>query len=76
MTQKVHDESIESRIADELLWMARDARLDAHTINVETKGTEVTITGTVRSWAEANEACHAVWAVPGVTKVDNRLVVV
>jgi len=53
--------------------LVRHARFDADTISVETTGTQITLTGTVRSCAESNQACHAAWAVPGVTKVDNRL---
>ena len=49
---------------------------DADTIHVETRGTQITLTGTVRSWAESNQACHAAWSLPGVTDVDNRLRVV
>lgn len=32
-------------------------------------------TGTVRSLAERDDAKHAAWAAPGVTKVDDRLAV-
>ena len=49
---------------------------DADTVDVETHGTQITLTGTVRSWAESNQACHAAWSLPGVTDVDNRLRVV
>lgn len=49
---------------------------DADTIHVDTHGTEIILTGTVRSWAESNQACHAAWSIPGVTNVDNRLHVV
>jgi osmotically-inducible protein OsmY len=35
----------------------------------------VILRGTVRSWAERQEAERAAYAAPGVTKVDNRLVV-
>jgi hypothetical protein len=29
----------------------------------------------VRSWAERQEAERAAWSAPGITKVDNRLIV-
>jgi osmotically-inducible protein OsmY len=29
----------------------------------------------VRSWAERQEAERVAWAAPGVTKVDNRIIV-
>ena len=35
----------------------------------------VMLTGTVRSWAEKNQAVEAAWASPHVTEVDNRIVV-
>ncbi|WP_342669901.1 MULTISPECIES: BON domain-containing protein [Devosia] len=34
-----------------------------------------TLKGTVRSWAERQEAERAAWRAPGVVKVDNRIVV-
>ncbi|PRB65276.1 MULTISPECIES: BON domain-containing protein [unclassified Microbacterium] len=53
----------------------RNALVDAHTIEVVVSGTSVTLTGTVRSWAEKNQAAEAAWASPHVTEVDNRIVV-
>jgi osmotically-inducible protein OsmY len=35
----------------------------------------VILRGTVRSWAERQEAERAAWWAPGVTKVDNRIIV-
>jgi osmotically-inducible protein OsmY len=53
----------------------RSAQLDANRIQVETRGGEVTLKGTVRSWVEREEAERAAWSAPGVTKVDDRIVV-
>jgi osmotically-inducible protein OsmY len=53
----------------------RSAELDANRIVVETHGSEVVLKGTVRSWAEREEAERAAWAAPGVTKVEDRIVV-
>ena len=53
----------------------RSAEVDANRIQVETHGSEVILKGSVRSWIEREEAERAAWAAPGVTKVDDRLVV-
>ncbi len=53
----------------------RSAEVDANRITVETHGGEVVLRGTVRSWIEREEAERAAWAAPGVTKVDDRIVV-
>ncbi len=55
--------------------LRRAAELDANHITVETSGGEVILRGTVRSWAERQEAERAAWLAPGVTKVDNRITV-
>jgi osmotically-inducible protein OsmY len=53
----------------------RSAALDANRITVEAKGSEVILKGTVRSWAERQEAERAAWAAPGVTKVENWIAI-
>jgi osmotically-inducible protein OsmY len=52
----------------------RSALVDANRITVETHGGEVVLRGTVRSWAEREEAERAAWLAPGVVREDNRIV--
>src|ERR1700731_2118775 len=53
----------------------RLAEVDANRITVEANGSEVVLKGTVRSWVEREEAERAAWSAPGVTKVEDRIVV-
>jgi osmotically-inducible protein OsmY len=53
----------------------RSAEVDADRITVEAKGSEVILKGTVRSWTEREEAERVAWSAPGVTHVEDRIVV-
>jgi osmotically-inducible protein OsmY len=53
----------------------RSAKLDADALMVETANGTVTVRGTVRSWAEHDEAIDAAWAAPGVRDVRDRTLV-
>jgi len=55
--------------------LVRSAELDAKNITVEVDGSKVILKGTVRSWAEKQEAERQAWAAPGVVSVDNRITI-
>jgi len=55
--------------------LRRSAEVDANRIEVEARGGEVILKGTVRSWIEREEAERAAWAAPVVTKVEDRILV-
>ena len=53
----------------------RHALLDAQQLQVETEGSKVVLRGDVRSFIERDEAERAASAAPGVTAVENQIVV-
>ncbi len=53
----------------------RVASLEAARIKVDTIGNKVLLNGTVRSWVEKEDAQTAAFAAPGVTEVQNDLLV-
>jgi osmotically-inducible protein OsmY len=53
--------------------LKRRAKRDAQGISVEVRGTDVTLTGTVHSWAERELAKHSAWSTPGVLNVVDNM---
>ncbi len=63
---------IERRIMDAF---RRQAGLDAQGVTVSLAGGTVRLDGNVRTWHERQVAEDAAWAAPGVTRVEDRIMV-
>lgn len=65
-----HDEVEKAAIEDaiDLNWSLSD-----RDIEVKVSDNKVTLTGTVDSWYQKNEAARVAWKAPGVWSVDNQL---
>ncbi len=68
----VSPDGVKRRIGDAL---RRSATVDPAHITVEAMDRQVTLRGTVRSWAELEDAEVAAWAAPGVVAVEDFLTV-
>jgi osmotically-inducible protein OsmY len=69
---KVEPSELKRKIQDAF---KRNAEVDADRITVEANGSVVTLKGTVRSWSEREEAERIAWSAPGITNVEDRIVV-
>lgn len=68
----VAPDNIKHRIEDAF---RRIAQVDADRISVDADGSDVTLRGEVRSWAERDQAQQTAWSAPGVSNVKNELTV-
>jgi osmotically-inducible protein OsmY len=55
--------------------LSRNWSINDSNIHVKVNGTRITLTGTVNSWYQKDEAARIAWNAPGVWNVDNELVV-
>ena len=69
---KVRATDVKSRIEAAF---RRSAEVDAQKLRVEANNGTVTLRGDVRSWSERQEAERTAWAAPGVTQVENLIMI-
>jgi osmotically-inducible protein OsmY len=69
---QVSASAVESRIEAAF---RHSAELDAQKVRVESDDGKVTLHGHLHSWAERHEAERVAWAAPGVSQVENLIVV-
>ena len=69
-TKQVRVEDVKGKIEAAL---KRSADVDSKKITVMASEGKVTLTGTVRSWVERDDAVNAAWSAPGVMNVVDQI---
>jgi osmotically-inducible protein OsmY len=70
VTSNIKMADVKHRIEEAL---KRLALQDADRIHVQVDNSTITLSGQVHSWQEQSDAVAAVWTIPGVGRVENRL---
>jgi osmotically-inducible protein OsmY len=55
--------------------LVRNAEVDANGITVEIQDGKVVLHGRVKSWAEKQEAEQQAWLAPGISAVENKILI-
>jgi osmotically-inducible protein OsmY len=69
---EIHD-TIEQKDVENAI--GRSLSVNDHNIKIKVSGTTVTLTGTVKSWYQKEEAERIAWNTPGIWHVQNDLAV-
>lgn len=69
-TKQVHVQDVKGKIEAAL---KRSAEVDSKKILVQASDGKVTLSGTVRSWVERQDAVNAAWSAPGVMNVVDQI---
>jgi osmotically-inducible protein OsmY len=69
-TKQVHAQDVKSKIEAAL---KRNAEIDSKKIVVQAGDGKVTLSGSVRSWVERQDAVNAAWSAPGVRNVVDQI---
>ncbi|VTU31021.1 periplasmic protein [Variovorax sp. PBL-H6] len=72
ISPKLHAADIEKKLREAL---ARQAQRESDRIRISVDGSRIALRGSVHSFAELYAVRNAAWSVPGVTSVENELVV-